>query len=70
MSNQQKLTGEWCVIRDFDSVERDHSRPKVEARLGDGGQTVFIRETGPMSGVKTLSEVSVEVFKEIAARLP
>lgn len=63
------LADGWVVIQDFDSVERDHSQPKFEAQLLDGGETVAVRKTNPMTQQTSIQYLPAAVLTDIADRL-
>lgn len=60
---------DWVVIQDFDSVERDHSQPKFEAQLLDGGETVAVRKTDPMTQQTNIQYLPAAVIADVADRL-
>lgn len=59
---------EWHLIRDFDSVEMDHSRPKWEYAIIDNGETAAIRKTPPITRNSEIYYIPVEVIREITTQ--
>ena len=54
------------LIRDFEGVERAHSKPKWEYKLIDGGETAAVVETNPIGGGETIHYIPTRVLLAVA----
>lgn len=66
MNDKPDITDGPVLIRDFDSIERGHSRPKFEAELIDSGDTVAIHVTNPLTEDKRIQYVPRDVLQKVA----
>lgn len=65
------MTGDdadWQVVRDFDSVEMAHSKPRWEYAIVDGGDTAAIRKTPAITRDSRIYYVPVDVVEAISDR--
>jgi hypothetical protein len=65
-SLEDDIYEEMVTVRDFEASE--HSRPKWQAQVVDGGQTVAL-EAFPVSGTGKRYYIPTEVILEVAERV-
>jgi len=69
MTSNNNILNDYILIQDFDSVERGHSKPRFEAQIIDGGNTVAIVETNPIGESEKMHYIPKYVFLDIAYRI-